>query len=65
LERDPKALQTISKELQQQTLADILRKRAPEVPAALGRGLVSPFLFGEIGGSIGGTAIPSGLLMGQ
>ena len=65
LERDPQALQKISKELQQQTLPDILRKRAPEVPAALGRGLVSPFLFGEIGGSIGGAAMPSGLLMGQ
>lgn len=65
LERDPKALQTIAKELQEQTLADILRKRAPEVPAALGRGMVNPFLFGQIGGSIGGTAIPSGLLMGQ
>lgn len=65
LERDPNALQTIAKQLQQQTLSDILRKRAPEVPAALGRGLVSPFLFGELGGSIGGAAVPGGLLMGQ
>lgn len=64
-ERDPNVLQTISKELQQQTLMDILRKRAPEIPAFAGRALVSPFLLGEIGGSIGGAAVPQGLLMGR
>lgn len=63
--QDPKVLDKISKELQQQTLMDVLRKRIPEVPAALGRGMVSPFLFGELGGSVGGTMQQPGLLMGQ
>ena len=63
--QDPKVLDKISKELQQQTLMDVLRKRLPEVPAALGRGMVSPFLFGELGGSVGGTMQQPGLLMGQ
>lgn len=63
--QDPKVLDKISKELQQQTLMDVLRKRIPEIPAALGRGMVSPFLFGELGGSVGGTMQQPGLLMGQ
>jgi hypothetical protein len=60
--QDPNALQKISKELQQQTLMDVIRKRLPEAPAALGRGMVSPFLFGELGGSIGGTMQQPGLI---
>jgi hypothetical protein len=60
--QDPNALQKISKELQQQTLMDVVRKRLPEAPAALGRGMVSPFLFGELGGSIGGTMQQPGLI---
>jgi hypothetical protein len=60
--QDPNVLQKISKELQQQTLMDVLRKRLPEAPAALGRGMVSPFLFGELGGSIGGTMQQPGLI---
>jgi hypothetical protein len=63
---DPNALQRIARELENETLPQILRRRLPEVPAAFGRGLIGPYQAGQLGGSFGGTfgqQLPAGLLM--
>lgn len=66
---DPTKLQRISKELSGRTVSEVLRKNAPEVLPALGRGLLGPMSIGSQAGNIApnvNQAIPlGGLFSGQ